>query len=113
MAAISYTLLNLASKGGTILASPYLYGGTIDELDVIGTEGNQSLVAETSSTGTIKRVTVGGISNIATDLSGWQDTDNGKAYYVGNANGFGVDENRMYISYVQANDLTPIIEFSV
>ena len=33
MAAISYTLLNLASKGGTILASPYLYGGTIDAFD--------------------------------------------------------------------------------
>ncbi|MBR0060383.1 MAG: hypothetical protein IJP68_02785, partial [Selenomonadaceae bacterium] len=89
----------------------YLYGGTIDELDVIGEEGNQSLVAETSSTGTIKRVTIGGISNIATNLSGWQDTDNGKAYYVGNANGFGVGESGMYIGYVKANDLTPIIEF--
>ncbi|MBR1739778.1 MAG: O-acetylhomoserine aminocarboxypropyltransferase/cysteine synthase [Ruminococcus sp.] len=33
MAAISYTLLNLAAKGGTILASPYLYGGTIDAFD--------------------------------------------------------------------------------
>ena len=33
MAAITYTLLNLASKGGTILASPYLYGGTIDAFD--------------------------------------------------------------------------------
>ncbi len=33
MAAISYTLLNLASKGGTILVSPYLYGGTIDAFD--------------------------------------------------------------------------------
>ena len=28
MAAISYTLLNLAVGGGTILASPYVYGGT-------------------------------------------------------------------------------------
>ncbi|MBQ8965167.1 aminotransferase class I/II-fold pyridoxal phosphate-dependent enzyme [Ruminococcus sp.] len=33
MAAITYTLLNLASKGGTILASPYVYGGTIDAFD--------------------------------------------------------------------------------
>ncbi len=33
MAAITYTLLNLAAKGGTILASPYLYGGTIDSFD--------------------------------------------------------------------------------
>lgn len=33
MAAISYTLLNLAAKGGTILASPYVYGGTIDAFD--------------------------------------------------------------------------------
>lgn len=33
MAAISYTLLNLAAKGGTILASPYLYGGSIDAFD--------------------------------------------------------------------------------
>ncbi|MBE5890361.1 MAG: O-acetylhomoserine aminocarboxypropyltransferase/cysteine synthase [Lachnospiraceae bacterium] len=33
MAAIAYTLLNLAAKGGTILASPYLYGGTIDSFD--------------------------------------------------------------------------------
>ena len=33
MAAISYTLLNLASKGGTILASPFVYGGTIDAFD--------------------------------------------------------------------------------
>ena len=33
MAAISYTLLNLASKGGVILASPYLYGGSIDAFD--------------------------------------------------------------------------------
>lgn len=33
MAAITYTLLNLASKGGTILASPFLYGGTIDSFD--------------------------------------------------------------------------------
>ena len=33
MAAISYTLLNLAVGGGTILASPYLYGGTIDAFD--------------------------------------------------------------------------------
>ena len=33
MAAISYTLMNLAAKGGTILASPYLYGGTIDAFD--------------------------------------------------------------------------------
>ncbi|SEK67331.1 O-acetylhomoserine aminocarboxypropyltransferase/cysteine synthase family protein [Ruminococcus albus] len=33
MAAISYTLLNLAVGGGTILASPYVYGGTIDAFD--------------------------------------------------------------------------------
>ena len=33
MAAITYTLLNLAVGGGTILASPYLYGGTIDAFD--------------------------------------------------------------------------------
>lgn len=33
MAAITFTLLNLAAKGGTILASPYLYGGTIDSFD--------------------------------------------------------------------------------
>ena len=33
MAAISYTLLNLAAKGGTILASPCVYGGTIDAFD--------------------------------------------------------------------------------
>ena len=33
MAAITYTLMNLASKGGTILASPYVYGGTIDAFD--------------------------------------------------------------------------------
>ena len=33
MAAITYTLLNLAANGGTILASPYLYGGTIDSFD--------------------------------------------------------------------------------
>lgn len=33
MAAITYTLLNLASKGGTILASPYIYGGTIDSFN--------------------------------------------------------------------------------
>ncbi len=33
MAAITYTLLNLASKGGTILASPFLYGGSIDAFD--------------------------------------------------------------------------------
>ncbi|PYG88542.1 O-acetylhomoserine (thiol)-lyase [Ruminiclostridium sufflavum DSM 19573] len=30
MAAISYTLLNLAEGGGRILASPYLYGGSAD-----------------------------------------------------------------------------------
>ncbi|MDR1496277.1 MAG: aminotransferase class I/II-fold pyridoxal phosphate-dependent enzyme [Clostridiales Family XIII bacterium] len=30
MAAISYTLLNLAEDGGRILSSPYLYGGSID-----------------------------------------------------------------------------------
>lgn len=30
MAAISYTLLNIAEGGGRILASPYLYGGSID-----------------------------------------------------------------------------------
>ncbi len=30
MAAISYTLLNLAEGGGTILTSPYLYGGSTD-----------------------------------------------------------------------------------
>ncbi|MBQ3435177.1 MAG: hypothetical protein IJG24_09070, partial [Selenomonadaceae bacterium] len=59
-----------------------------------------------------RAVTIGGISNIATNLSGWQDTKNGKAYKVGNANGFGADEYGMYIGYVQANDLTPIIEFS-
>lgn len=33
MAAITYTLLNLAAKGGTILASPFVYGGTIDAFD--------------------------------------------------------------------------------
>ena len=27
MAAITFTLLNLAAKGGTILASPFIYGG--------------------------------------------------------------------------------------
>jgi len=30
MAAISYTLLNIAEGGGRILASPYLYGGSMD-----------------------------------------------------------------------------------
>lgn len=30
MAAISYTLLNLAEEGGRILVSPYLYGGSVD-----------------------------------------------------------------------------------
>ena len=33
MAAITYTLLNLATHGGTIIASPFLYGGTIDSFD--------------------------------------------------------------------------------
>ena len=33
MAAITFTLLNLAAKGGTILASPFVYGGTIDSFD--------------------------------------------------------------------------------
>lgn len=33
MAAITYTLLNLATHGGTILASPYVYGGTIDSFN--------------------------------------------------------------------------------
>ena len=33
MAAITYTLLNLATHGGTILASPFIYGGTIDSFD--------------------------------------------------------------------------------
>jgi O-acetylhomoserine (thiol)-lyase len=30
MAAISYTLLNIAEEGGRILTSPYLYGGSVD-----------------------------------------------------------------------------------
>ncbi|MBQ8921992.1 MAG: O-acetylhomoserine aminocarboxypropyltransferase/cysteine synthase [Oscillospiraceae bacterium] len=33
MAAITYSLLNLTVGGGTVLASPYLYGGTIDSFD--------------------------------------------------------------------------------
>lgn len=33
MAAITFTLLNLAAHGGTIIASPFLYGGTIDSFD--------------------------------------------------------------------------------
>jgi len=33
MAAITYTLLNLTNGNGTILASPYLYGGSIDSFD--------------------------------------------------------------------------------
>ncbi len=33
MAAITYTLLNLTNGKGTILASPYLYGGSIDSFD--------------------------------------------------------------------------------
>ncbi len=35
MAAISYTLLNLAEGGGRILTSPYLYGGTADSFKKI------------------------------------------------------------------------------
>jgi O-acetylhomoserine (thiol)-lyase len=35
MAAISYTLLNLAEGGGRILASPYLYGGSTDSFKKI------------------------------------------------------------------------------
>jgi O-acetylhomoserine (thiol)-lyase len=35
MAAISYTLLNLAEGGGRILASPYLYGGSADSFKKI------------------------------------------------------------------------------
>ncbi len=35
MAAISYTLLNLAEGGGTILTSPYLYGGSADSFKKI------------------------------------------------------------------------------
>lgn len=35
MAAISYTLLNLAEGGGRILASPYLYGGSVDSFKKI------------------------------------------------------------------------------
>lgn len=35
MAAISYTLLNLAEGGGRILVSPYLYGGTVDSFKKI------------------------------------------------------------------------------
>lgn len=35
MAAISYTLLNLAEGGGRILTSPYLYGGSVDSFKKI------------------------------------------------------------------------------
>lgn len=35
MAAVSYTLLNLAENGGRILASPHLYGGTVDSFKKI------------------------------------------------------------------------------
>jgi O-acetylhomoserine (thiol)-lyase len=35
MAAISYTLLNLAEDGGSILTSPYLYGGSADSFKKI------------------------------------------------------------------------------
>lgn len=35
MAAISYTLLNISEGGGRILASPYLYGGSIDSFKKI------------------------------------------------------------------------------
>jgi len=35
MAAISYTLLNVAEGGGRILASPYLYGGSADSFKKI------------------------------------------------------------------------------
>ena len=35
MAAISYTLLNLAEGGGRILTSPYLYGGSADSFKKI------------------------------------------------------------------------------
>ena len=90
------------------------YGTIIkDEIRIDEDEsGNKSLVVPWDTGYGYRYVTIGGISNPAENLNGWYDTDNGKAYKVGNANGFGADENGMYIGYVTANDLTPIIEFS-
>jgi O-acetylhomoserine (thiol)-lyase len=82
MAAISYTLLNLAEGGGRILSSPYLYGGSADgfkkiypklgiEIDYAKNIRNPEKLAEEIRPDT-KAIFIESISNPNTTLS---DTD--------------------------------------